>query len=184
MNTADTAHRRAARHTLVLGDPLVIRPGRLADRLLARALSASLDRQLAAGTAPESSRLLAARAQEIVSLSHRQSLARSWDHLLRVAHRASTLRTPAVPLNAAAILASEPAIRELVERLIAPLPVPAQGVAAATIPLTDATSPVYGRPSPDALADVADVAGLAGLAGLLDDAIDQLDPARPLLGVA
>jgi len=172
MNTTDTAHRRAARHPLVLGDPLVIRPGRLADRMLARALGASLDRQLAVGTPPESSRLLAARARDIVSLPHRESLARSWDHLLRVAHRAPTLRTPAVPLNAAAIRAAEPDIRELMERLIAPLPVPAQGVAAATLPLTDATSPVYGRQSPDALA------------GLLDDAINQLDPARPLMGVA
>jgi hypothetical protein len=172
MHSADTAHRRSARRTLVLGDPLVIRPGRLADRLLARALGASLDQQLATGCPPESSRLLAARAQGIVSLSHRESLARSWDHLLRVANRAPTLRTPAVPLNAAAILAAEPAIRELMGRLIAPLPVPAQGVAAATIPLTNATSPVYGRQSPDALA------------GLLDEAINQLDPARPLMGVA
>ena len=173
MNT-DTAHRRAARHTLVLGDPLVIRPGRLADRMLARVLGASLDQQLATGCPPESSRLLAARAQDIVSLPHRESLARSWDHLLRVAQRGSTLRTPAVPLNAAAILAAEAAIRELMERLTAPLPVPAQGVAAATIPLTNATSPVYGRQSPGALAE---------LAGLLDDAINQLDPARPLLRV-
>jgi hypothetical protein len=172
MHSADTAHRRSARRTLVLGDPLVIRPGRLADRLLARALGASLEQQLATGCPPESSRLLAARAQDIVSLAHRESLARSWDHLLCVANRAPTLRTPAVPLNATAILAAEPAIRELMERLTAPLPVPAQGVAAATIPLTNATSPVYGRQSPDALA------------GLLDDAINQLDPARPLMGVA
>ena len=172
MNSADTAHRRSARRTLVLGDPLVIRPVRLADRLRARALGASLDHQLAAGRSPESGRLLAARAQNIVSLPHRASVARSWDHLLGVAHRAPTHRTPAVPLNVAAILAVEPAIRELMGRLIAPLPVPAQGVAAATIPLTNATSPVYGRQSPDALA------------GLLDDAINQLDPARPLMGVA
>ena len=89
-----------------------------------------------------------------------------------MARRAPTLRTAAVPLNAAAILAAEPAIRELMERLTAPLPVPAQGVAAATIPLTNATSPVYGRQSPSALAH------------LLDDAINQLDPARPLMGVA
>ena len=175
MNTADTAHRRDARHTLVLGDPLVIRPGRLADRMLARALGASLDQQLATGCPPESSRLLAARAQDIVSIRHRESLARSWDHLLRVAGRAPGLRTPAVQLNATAILAAEPAIRELMERLTAPLPVPARGVAAATTPLTNATSPVYGRQSPGAP---------DALAGLLDDAINQLDPARPLLGVA
>ena len=172
MNRADTAHRRSDRNTLIVGDPLVMRPCRLADRLLARALGASLDEQLAAGCSPESSPLLAARAQDIVSLPHRESLARSWDHLLRVARRGPTLRTPAVPLNATAILAAEPAIRELTERLTAQLPVPARGVAAATTPLTNATSPVYGRQSPDALA------------GLLDDAINQLDPARPLMGVA
>ena len=172
MHNADITHGRVARHTLVLGDPFVLRPVRLADRLLARALGASLDQQLAAGRSPESTRLLAARAQAIVSLPRRTSLARSWDHLLRVAGRAPGLRAPAVPLNAAAILAAEPTIRELVERLTAPLPVPAQGVAVATLPLTDATSPVYGRRSPDALAD------------LLDAAIIQLDPAQPLLGVA
>jgi hypothetical protein len=171
MNTADTARRRDARHTLVLGDPLVIRPGRLADRMLARALGASLDQQLATGCPPESSRLLAARAQDIVSLSHRESLARSWDHLLRVARRAPARRTPGVPLNAAAILAAEATIRELMERLTAPLPVTAQGVAVATIPLTDATSAVYGRQTPSALAS------------LLEDAISQLDPARPLIRV-
>src|ERR1700727_1808026 len=104
MNNADPASRRPARHTLVLGDPFVIQPCRLVDRLLARAFGASLDDQLAAGCSPESSRLLAARAQDIVSLPRRASLARSWDHVLQVALRAPTLRTPAVPLNAAAIV--------------------------------------------------------------------------------
>src|ERR1700729_2639729 len=60
MHNADTAPGRVARNTLLLGDPLVLRPVRLADRLLARALGASLDQQLAAGWSPESSRLLAA----------------------------------------------------------------------------------------------------------------------------
>jgi hypothetical protein len=169
MDIADTAPDRAAGHTLVLGDPLVIRPCRLVDRMLARALGASLDASLAAGRSPESSRLLAARAQDIVSLPRRTSVARSWDHLLRVARRAPTVRTPAVPLNAAAILGAEPAIRKLMERLTAPLPVTAQGVAAATLPLTNAASPVYGRQSPDVLAD------------LLDAAINHLDPAQPLM---
>jgi hypothetical protein len=135
-------------------------------------LGASLDHQLAAGCSPESNRLLAARAQDVVSLPRRTSVARSWEHLLRVARRAPAVRTPAVPLNAAAILAAEPAIRELVGRLTAPLPVTARGVAAATIPLTDAASPVYGRERPEALA------------GLLDVAITQLDPGQPLMGGA
>jgi hypothetical protein len=171
MHSADTTPSRTGQHTLVLGDPFVLRPVRLADLVLARALGASLDQQLAGGRSPESDRLLAARAQSIVSLPHRTSLARSWDHLLQVARRAPTLRTPAVPLNAVAILAAESAIRELMERLTAPLPVSAQGVAAATIPLTDATSPLYRGH------------GSEVLASLLDDAITQLDPGRPLMRV-
>lgn len=171
MNSAGTAPRPAARHTLVLGDPLVLRPFRLADRLHARLLGASLDHQLAAGCPPESNRLLAARAQDIVALPRRTAVARSWDHLLRAARRAPAVRTRAVPLNAAAILAAEPAIRELMDRLTAPLPVTARGVAAATIPLTDAASPIYQRQHPEALAE------------LLDIAITQLDPAQPLLSV-
>jgi hypothetical protein len=169
MHTADTTQGSAARPTPALVDPLVLRPCRLADRLLARAFGASLDQQLAAGCSPESTRLLAARARHIVSLPHRTSLARSWDHVLRVARRGSSVRTPAVPMNVPAILAAEPAIRELRERLAAPLPVTAQGVAAATVLLTNATSPVYGRPRPDALAV------------LLDAAITELDPAQPLM---
>ena len=169
MHSADTTPGPAARPTLVLGDPLVPQPSRLADRLLARAFGAALDQQLAAGRSPESTRLLAARAQYIVSLPHRTSLARSWDHVLRVALRGPSARTPAVPLNIRAILAAEPAIRELRERLAAPLPVTAQGVAAAPVLLTNATSPVYGRPGP------------AALAGLLDAAIAELDPAQPLM---
>jgi hypothetical protein len=169
MHTADTTPGRAARHTPVLGDPIVPRPCRLADRLLARALGASLDQRLATGCWPESTRLLAARAQSIVSLPHRTSLARSWGRVLGVARRGPSPRTPAVPLNVRAILAAEPAIRELRERLAAPLPVTAQGVAAATVLLTDATSPVYGRSSPGALAV------------LLDAAITELDPTQPLI---
>jgi len=169
MNSADITPGRAARPSFLLGDPAVIGPARLADRLRARAFGASLDQQLAAGHAPESSRPLAARAQRIVALPRRACLARNWDHLLRVAERAGTGRGPVVSLNVSAILAAEPAIRELIRRLSAPLPVAAQGVAAAYIPLANADSPVFNRHSRDSLAD------------LLDAAITHLDPARPLM---
>ncbi len=159
-------------HTLVLGDPLVLEPLRLTDRVLARTRGAALDHQLAAGCLPESTRLLAARAQDIVALPRRASLAGNWDHLLRVARRAPSRRTRTVPLRAAAILAAEPAIRELMERLTAPLPVGAQGVATARVLLTDPTSPVYSRRSPRTLAHQ------------LHAAIVQLDPAQPLMQAA
>ena len=107
-----------------------------------------------------------------MALPRRATLAGNWDHLLRVARRAPSRRTPAVPLRAAAILAAEPAIHELMERLTAPLPVGARGVATASVLLTDPTSPVYSRRSPRSLAD------------LLRAAIIQLDPARPLMDAA
>ncbi len=168
MNNADFSAAR----TLLLVDPFGLAPLRLSDRMLSRTLGASLDHQLAAGCPPESTRLLAARAQGIVALPRRAWLASNWDHLLRAARRAPSRRTRTMPLRAAAILAAEPAIRELMERLTAPLPVGAQGVATASVLLTDPTSPVYSRRSPRTLAD------------LLHTAIAQLDPARPLMHAA
>jgi hypothetical protein len=119
MNNADLSPTRA----LAPGHLVVTEPCRFIDRLLARALGAALDQQLAAGCLPESSRLLAARGQAIVSLARRTALAGNWDHLLRVARRSPAHHSRAIPLQAAAILAAEPAIRELMQRLTAPLPV-------------------------------------------------------------
>jgi hypothetical protein len=162
----------SAAQTVLRGDSTVMGPFRFTDRMLARALGSSLDHQLAAGCPPESTRLLAVRAQDIVALRRRVSLADNWARLLRAARRAPSRRTPAVPLRAAAILAVEPAIHELMERLTAPLPVGAQGVATASVLLTDPTSPVYSRRGPRTLADQ------------LHAAIVQLDPATPLMHAA
>jgi hypothetical protein len=159
-------------NVLVLGDPLVLRPRRLGDRVLACLRGASLDAALAAGAAPESSCLLAARAQAIVTPRARRSLAASWQHLLRVADRAGhypAVRSRAVPVCADQIVAAGPAVRDLIARLSAAAPVPACGVAMARVLLTDATSPVYQRR-----------AG-AGLLAAVESAAAQLDPALPLL---
>jgi hypothetical protein len=153
--------------TLVLGDPFIVRPRRLADGLLARAFGGSLDRQLAAGCPPETALLLAARAQDIVSLRSRRALAGNWEHLLRVARRAP--RSRVVSVRADRIAAAEPAIRELVRLLSAPLPVAARGVAMASVLLTDATGPVYNGHSAITLSQA------------LEAAIAQLDPALPLM---
>jgi hypothetical protein len=160
-------------------DPFLMRPRRLGDGVLARVFGASLDVSLAAGCPPESSRLLAARARDIVSLRRRRSMAGSWEHVLRVAHRAqraghagSRATAAAVPVCADRLVAAEPAIRDLMNRLAAPLPVPARGVAMARVLLTDATSPVYRRRADVALGDA--VAAAAA----------QLDPALPLLASA
>jgi hypothetical protein len=168
MNNSDFSPTRG----LALADPLVMEPVRRTDRLLARACGASLDQQLAAGCLPESTRLLAARAQHIVSLPRRTSLAASWGHLLSAARRAPSPRVHAVPLRSATILAAEPEIRELMQSLTTALPVAARGVAMASVLLTEPTSPVYSRRGPRSLAD------------RLQDAIIALDPAQPLMHTA
>jgi hypothetical protein len=163
--------RRATQpqRTIVTGDPLEMRPSRPIDRLLAQLLGASLDRQLAAGRTPESSPLLAARAQHIVAIRSRQEAARNWENLLRVARRGHGTYHPALPICGDRIIAAEPAVRELTRYLTAPLPVAARGVAMATGLLTDALSPVYNRRS------------RVTLAAALEAAIAQLDPALPLM---
>lgn len=162
----------SGRALLVLGDPLVLRPRRFADRVLSRAFGASLDRQLAAGCPPETALLLAARAQDIVSMRARRAVAGNWDHLLQVARRPQGSRSQAIWVRSGRVVAAETAIRELMERLTNPLPVSARGVAMASSLLTDATGPVYNRRSPVTL-DAA-----------LQAAITQLDPALPLMQAA
>lgn len=158
--------------TVVTGDPLAMRPSRLTDRVLARLLGASLDRQLADGRKPESSSLLAARAQYIVAIRHRQDLERNWENLLLAARRGRESYYPAVPVRADRIVAAEPVIRELVRCVTVPLPVAARGVAMATALLTDALGPVYNPES------------RVPLAAALEAAIAQLDPALPLMNGA
>lgn len=158
--------------TIVTGDPLSMRPTRLTDRALARMLGASLDRQLAAGRTPESSPLLAARAQHIVALRSRQQMARNWENLLQMARRGPRTYHPALPIDGDRIIACERAIRELVGRMMTPLPVPAHGVAMATALLTDAVGPVYNP------------RGHVSLAAALEAVIAQLDPALPLMSEA
>jgi hypothetical protein len=154
--------------TLALEDPFALPSRRPGDGVLARVFGASLDASLAAGCPPESSRLLATRARDIVSLCRRRSMAANWEHVLRRARRAGS-PAGAVPVCADRVVAAEPAIRDLMNRLAAPLPVPARGVAMARVLLTDATSPVYNRRSGVDLTDA--VAAAAA----------QLDPALPLL---
>lgn len=161
--------------------------------MLARAFGASLDRQLAAGRSPEATLLLASRAQDIVSLPSREAVAGNWEHLLRVARRSPSgrpavtsgrspvisgrspvvsRRSPVIPVCGDLIAAAEPAIRELMRCLTVPLPVRAQGVAMASILLTDGAGPVYNRRGP------------VTLTAALEAAMTQLDPDLPLMQAA
>jgi hypothetical protein len=160
---------------VVLEELTAAQPIRLRDTVRARVLGASLDEALAAGAAPESSRLLAARARDIVSLRRRLTAAGNWENLLQRARaqqlRPARLYAPggAVPVRADEIVAAEPLIRDLMSKLTVPLPVAARGVAMARVLLTNASSPVYNwRPR-------------VTLTAAVTEAVAQLDPALPLL---
>src|ERR1700722_9353145 len=144
------------------------------DRLLARALGASLDRQLAAGEPALARPAGPARAHYLASPAGRRQVIQGWNALLRRARRPAQ-RLPA-PLCRERIIAAEPDVRYLLALLAGPRPVAARGVAMAMGMLTDGTSPWYNRRSP------------LSLTAATRDAIRQLDPAaadpRPAPGPA
>ena len=177
ISVAGDARWRVTRHprrsTLVFADgpgwrQLAWRSCRITDRALARAFGSQLDRHLAAGRSPESARLLAARAQDLVSPVTRQELADSWEHLLDRARRAPAPTLGRMALHRDRIVAAEPEVREIAACLRTPLPVAAAGVAAASVLLTDGAGPVYNRRARPGLRDA------------LRLAIAQLDPSVSL----
>jgi hypothetical protein len=134
---------------------LVARRRRLGDQVLARVLAARMDRDLAAGTAPESGLLLADRAQDLVAAGTREALARDWEHVLAVA-AGPVPRTPVpVLLCRDRIRQAEAEVRAMAACLRAPAPVAARGVAAASVLLTDGAGPLYDKHHPTTLRDAA-----------------------------
>lgn len=170
VTTADCFQVGTGQTTLLLVDTaespqLSVRPNRRWIRLATRLLVSSLDRKLAQGRSPESSWLLAARAQTIVTPVSRRALADSWGNLLMHARRPPGMRNPRVQCNRAHILACEHDIRELQRALVAPLPSPARGMAMASWLLRDGSGPIYNRRLSE---DLGNAIGLA---------IAQLNPA-------
>ena len=168
-------HPDAERTALLLDDAdgsvrFVVRRRRFRDRLRARVRAGALDQQLAHGAAPDDGRARALRADLLVRPEAREQLARHWEDLLGLARRPRTGPGPWVPLPRARILAAEDEIRELAAALRASRPVPARGVAMATVLLGDGTGPVYrrGRDATDLRATVR-------------EAVRHLDAATALL---
>jgi hypothetical protein len=136
-------------------------------RALSRMLARSLDRKLAEGRSPESHRLLAARAQVLVSPVERLALAHRWADLLMYARRPPNPRNPRVPTNREILLASEPVIRAILELMVMPTPGHVSGIAKLSWLLSDGTGPVYNRGTAAELAEVLhDVACLFAVPGL------------------
>ncbi|MGH3301688.1 MAG: hypothetical protein ACRDOK_08415 [Streptosporangiaceae bacterium] len=124
------------------------------DRLLARALASSLDRQLAAGPPPRSSDALAIRAREIVSPAARRKLAQRWVNVLDQASRRPVPLSPRAPLRRSAVIAAGRDLREMISVLSGGRPIDARGAAMASSLLSDGTGPLYNHRSPVELGTV------------------------------
>jgi hypothetical protein len=155
---ANGPHRRLA--IQLIDDPqdraqLIMRRVHRWDRAIAQLRASSLDSQLAAGRRPESTRLLATRAQQLVSLPLRRNLVQGWEHVLELSTRAPVPRSPRAPLLREPIRDAEPDLRDMLVKLSSPLPTSARGVAMVRAILTDATGPLFNRHySPDLRAAV------------------------------
>lgn len=105
----------------------------------------TLDHDIAAGAFPESSPLLALRAQALVRPALRHALARSVEQLLEEAARGHAPKPAGlrIPVRRDRILEAADALQMLIDRLLASVPVPARGVAGVRILLTDGAGPLY-----------------------------------------
>jgi hypothetical protein len=127
------------------------RPCRLRDRLRARVCALGLDRSLAAGASPDSGVLLSLRAEELMSMRNRRSLACA---LRRVVSEAAQPVPPlgsALPLARRDIRRHRRLIHELADVVERPRPVELRGLAAVEVLLKDGAGPLYNAGRFDAL---------------------------------
>jgi hypothetical protein len=141
----------------------------LSEDILLSLGAARLDADLAAGIPPETSARHTARARRLVTPRMRRALARDWEHLLLVSHRATRGLSGRVPIRRERLHRAEPEIRELIEALRASGPIPARGVAIATNLLTDGGGPIYNAKASD------------DLTATVIRAMKHLNPALPLI---
>ena len=151
--TDSRAGPERTRHVLLRDDlgQLTLRRLRPWRRVLARCAAARLDRELAAGTSPESSAGLAARAMALTSTKVRRELAASLQRILAAAGQpqaamlspAAAARRGRIPVNRGGISQSAVPLAELAGCLAAPGPVQVQGVAMLSQLLADGTGPLY-----------------------------------------
>jgi hypothetical protein len=126
-----------------IDDGVVARRARLRDRVVARWRAGSLERELASGVAPESQPALALRARSLVAPTMRTGLARQVQRVVRDAQLGHRSLRARIPTRSRQVLAAADELEALADRLLAPGPVSARGVAQARVLLTDARSPLY-----------------------------------------
>ena len=119
------------------------KPRLLRDRLCACVRSGSLDYALARGVSPDSSAALSLRAHRLIGPRVREPLARELAALVKEASGPRYLRDPRVPICRGAVINAAEMLGEVADRLVAPAPVDARGVAQLVILLRDGTSPLF-----------------------------------------
>ena len=117
----------------------------LSNRLRARLRRHKLDKALASGADPNTDALRWERAHELVGEKSRLEIAERLERLLAEADSAPRgWFTSRVPIARAAIRDSRRDLQTIVERLRAPAYISAQGVAMASLLLSDGAGPLYG----------------------------------------
>jgi len=162
--TCSLAGQGRTRHVLVRDDlgRLVLRRLWPWHRMLARCATVRLDRELAAGTSPEASVSLAARAMQLTSMKFRRDLVTSVQRILAAAgerpavrrSQTAAIHPPRLPLCGARISQSAAPLARLAAYLAAPGPVPVRGVAMVSQLLADGTGPLYHEACSDDLGDI------------------------------
>jgi hypothetical protein len=132
-------------------DRLILRKLRPWHKLLVRLRAWKLDKELARGDEPESHEYLAVRAQQLISPRFRHGVATS----LRRLADGTDWRAHMCMVNWARIIRAAADLAELADRLEAPGPVPARGVALACQLLSEGTGPLYQDLGPNALGGAA-----------------------------
>ncbi len=145
------------------GAGLGLRRVRWWDRLLVRARTSVLDRELAAGASPESSLALAIHAGRLCEPAQRWLLARSLTRVIAVSDAPAGRRLKA-PVCRPSVRRARDELSAVVGRLTASGPVGVQGVARIRELLADGTGPLYQPAQPEQLR------------GRLVDALAALDP--------
>jgi hypothetical protein len=120
-------------------DRLTVRRVRQWHRLVACCRAASLDNALASGISPEANAYLAARAFQLTSARSRRDLAAGLHRILA----AEPGRSPRVAIRRDRVSRAAAELGALPGYLLAPGPVPAQGVAMIRQLLSDGTGPLY-----------------------------------------
>ena len=114
---------------------------------------ATLTRALAEGADPTGHDELALRARQLTSERTRGMLARTLRRSIADASRSARTRSAVPIIDRRAVIDAEAAIAEMIERLRAPRPVQAQGMALLERIITnaDGSSPLYNSSQPGAL---------------------------------